>query len=309
MTTTRHLALAMVGLAALASVRAHAGTCGHAYLVEGQPPSAFAGITTGGSFSSYFWAWGAEAWDQGSWTAPLVTDGSGVAVNPGILWANSDACDGTVAGTGLLVEARTTASGGLFAVVAALGAEVDLDALQGGGAQSVAQPLPVPSVTSFVTGSDGDGAYADVGLAWSAPAASAWAVSDVGTVLVGYAVYAVTASGGGPVNTGDRSLFTRVGGTPTAPAPYITDDPDADGLLPATQTSCVVRVREGELYYFALSVILDGSGAPGGDPQADASAVETANVGACSAAVNADVTIFADGFEGGSTSAWSAAVP
>jgi hypothetical protein len=164
----------------------------------------------------------------------------------------------------------------------------------------------VPSVTSFVTGSDGDGAYADVVLAWSAPAASAWAVSDVGTVLVGYALFAITASAGGPVDTGDRSLFTRVGGTPTAPAPYITDD--ADGLLPAIQTSCVVRVREGALYYFALSVIVDGSGAAS-EPQADASAVETANVGACSAAVNADVTIFADGFEGGSTSAWSTAVP
>ncbi len=157
----------------------------------------------------------------------------------------------------------------------------------------------------FSTGTDAFGDYADVTLSWSAPA-SAWALSNVPTVLAGHGVYSITASGGGPIDDGDKSQLTRVEAAPGA-VPYITDDSDAaDGLLPASQTTCVVRIRPGESYYFALSLILDGSGAAGGDPQADASAVESTYVGACSGAAGADAAIFSDGFESGDTSAWSA---
>lgn len=288
----------------------HAGTCGHAYMVEGQAPPAFDGITIDGTFTSYFWAWGANTSDQGLWSAPLVPDGNGIAVNGGVLWSNSSNCNDVITGTGLLVENQTAASGGIFAIVAAQGAEVQIDELQGGSVQSSAQPVPRPSITSYSNGTDAFGDYADIGLGWTAPSSSAWALSDVGTVHVGYAVYFITAGGGGPIDTGDKSQFTRVEATANGTVPYITDDSDTtDGLLPESQTSCVVRIREGAIYYFSVSLIFDGSGSAGGDPQADASAVESTYVGQCSVGANADPFIFSDGFESGYTTAWSNAVP
>ncbi|MCD4748679.1 MAG: hypothetical protein K8R59_04825 [Thermoanaerobaculales bacterium] len=292
-----------------ASGIADAGTCDHAYMAEGQPAPAFDGINnTETGFTSYYWAWGANPSDQGSALALLVDDATGIAVNPGILWANSDSCSGIVEGVGLLVEAQSTSNGGKFAVVALQGVEIEIDYLQA-GTQSSAQTIPVPAVTGYDIGTDGFGGYADITLQWSAPSSSAWALSDVTAVHVGYAVYSITAGAGGPVDNGDRSQFIRVEATPGT-APYINDDSDtADGLLPASQLSCLVRIRQGEVYYFALSLIFDGSGAAGGDPQADASAVESTYVGACSAAADFDPVIFADGFESGDTTAWSDTVP
>ena len=131
-------------------------------------------------------------------------------------------------------------------------------------------------------------------------------VSDVPGVLAGFAIWFVTESAGGPVNTGDKSLLTRAEATANGSTPYIIDDPDtSDGLLPASQESCTIRIRSGEVYFFSLSLIFDGSGASGTDPQADASAVETTYVGASSAAANEVTTIFIDGFETGDTSMWS----
>lgn len=288
---------------------AHAGACDHAYMAEGQPAPALDGInSTETGFTSYYWAWGANPSDQGTAPALLVDDATGIAVNPGILWANSDSCSGVIEGTGLLVEAQTISDGGKFAIVALQGAEVQIDYLQA-GTQSSAQAVPTPTITGYSTGTDVFGNYVDVALSWSSPSPSAWALSDVTTVHVGYAVYSITASGGGPVNNGDKTQFTRVEATPGT-APFITDDSDTtDGLLPASQSSCLVRIRQGEVYYFALSIIFDGSGAVVGNPQSDASAVETVYLSACSEAASADSVIFTDGFESGDVSRWSASTP
>jgi len=283
-----------------------AGTCHHAFMVEGMAPPAIDGLNTSETgFVSFLWAWGANASDQGSVSVGLINDGGGIAVNPGFLWANSDNCNGSIGGTALLVERRTTNEGGRFALVVASSSEADIDSVQGAGLQSVAEPIPAPVITSVTTGSDGFGNFADVTLVWSVPT-TAWAVSDVSEVLAGYGVWFVTSSSGGPINTGDRSLMTRVGATVNGSAPYITDDPDtSDGLLPASRESCTVRIRSGEVYFFSLSLIFDGSGASGNDPQADASAVETTNVGAGSAGADEASTIFVDGFETGDSSMWS----
>ena len=292
------------------SITVHADTCDHAYMVEGQSPPAFDGINIDGTFTSYFWAWGVNTSDQDLWSAPLVNDGSGIAVNGGVLWSNSDNCDGFITGTGLLVENQTSSSGGIFAIVAAQGAEVQIDELQVGGVQSSAQTIPRASITSHTVGSDAGGDYADIGIAWSAPSSSAWALSDIGSVHVGYALYFITSGGGGPINTGDRSQFTRVRAAASDSLPYITNDSDTDdGFLPETQTSCTVRIRPGDSSYFALSLILDGSGAAGGNPQADVSAVETTYVSSSTTGANFVDWIFGDGFESGGTSAWSSTVP
>jgi hypothetical protein len=125
-------------------------------------------------------------------------------------------------------------------------------------------------------------------------------------VHVGYAVYFVTGS---PVNTGVKTSFTRLQAS-AGSAPYITNDSNADnGYLPASQQSCTVRIRSGQVYFFAIALRLDGSGATGGDPDADASAVETTYVSACSASASATGVIFADGFETANTSRWSQTVP
>jgi len=291
-----------------ASGIAYADACNYAYMAEGQPSPAFDGInSTETGFTSYYWAWGVNPSDQGTAPAFLVDDATGIAVNPGVLWANSDSCSGAIEGTALLVEAQTIANGGKFAIVAVQGAEIQIDYLQA-GTQSSAQTIPLPAVTGFNTGTDGFGGFTDITLQWSAPSPSTWALSNVGTVHVGYAVYFITSAGGGPVNTGDKGQFTRVGATANDTVPYITDDSGnntTDGLLPALQTSCLVRIRQGNVYYFSLSLIFDGSGAVGGDPQADDSAVESTYVGACSEGADAGSYIFSDGFESGDTSAWS----
>jgi hypothetical protein len=304
----RYLLIVVVLLAGIA-VLSHAGTCNHAYLAEGIQPPAFDGInTTDTGFLHYFWAWGTNPSDQGTCGAGLVDDGSGIAVNPGILWGNSDACSGSIEGTALLLEAQTTDSGGRFALVAMLAAEGQIDALQAGSLQSIAQYLPQPTATRSPSGTDDLGPYLDYALCWSEPAAG-WALSNVPSALAGYAVYWVTVSAGGPVNTGERTLFTRVLSAPGDTEPYITDDSDSpDGLLPASQTACLVRLREGEVYYFAISLIFDGSGSTTGEPQADSSAVETAYLSACSDGVFYS-PIFSDGFESGDTAEWSVAVP
>ncbi|MCD4748905.1 MAG: hypothetical protein K8R59_05970 [Thermoanaerobaculales bacterium] len=283
-----------------------AGTCHHSYFVEGVTPPAIAGInTTETGFVSYFWAWGANVSDQGSGSSGVVDDGGGIAVNPGFLWANVGDCSGEIDGAALLVEAQTTDEGGRFALVASSSAEADIDALQGVGLQSVAEPVPAPVITSMTTGSDAFGNYADVTPSWSTPT-TAWAVSDVADVLAGFAAWFVTASAGGPINTGDRSQLTRVEAAAGGSTPYITNDPDTpDGLLPASQESCTIRIRPGEVYFFSLSLIFDGSGASGTDPQADASAVETTYVGASSPGADGASAIFVDGFETGDTSMWS----
>lgn len=307
---TRLLAALLLGLAApLASVVAAAGTCHHAYLGEGHLPPAVAGLSSSETgFRAACWGWGAGPTQNGSAGLVLVDSGSGVALS-NLLWSNAAACTGDVTGTAVLLEAQTAGSGGKLAVVAQLGAEVQLDVAQGGALQSVAHTIPAPAVSGLATGSDAFGPFLDVTLAWASPSPETWALSNVPTVHVGYAVYVVTAAGGGPVSTGDRSLFTRVEAT-AGSQPYVTDDADTDdGLLPASQTSCHVRIRAGEVYYLALSLILDGSAATTGDPQTDPSAVETAYVGACSAGASATGVLFADGFETGTTGAWSGTVP
>lgn len=297
------LVLALLGAAAAA----HAGTCNHAYVAEGQRPPAFDGLHVADTgFVVRYWVWGRHPDVEGSDPSVLFDDGAGVAVSPGILWANSPDCVGAVAGTGILLEEPTASSGGRVALVAVAEAESDLDALQGAGLQSVAEPLPVPTVTPAGFGSDAFGGYADYLLSWTGPT-TAWALADVADPLAGYSLWAVPVTAGGPVNTGVRDSFGRVGATPGA-APYITDDPAlGDGLLPASQTSCTVRVHGGDIWYFALSMLLDGSAAVA-NPEADASAVETAYVGACSPAVAFDPLIFRDGFEDGTTGAWSGVV-
>lgn len=68
-------------------------TCDHAYLAEGGAPPAVTGINTVDTgFTTYYWAWGSNGSDQGSIPAGLVDDDAGVAISPGILWANSDGC-------------------------------------------------------------------------------------------------------------------------------------------------------------------------------------------------------------------------
>jgi len=291
-------------LAALVPVSpAHSGTCHHAYVVEGQEPPAFSGPTPSiPGFVIYYWAWGANHSDQGSVSAPVVGRESGVALNPGIIWANSDKCSGQIEGTGVLVEAPTASAGGSFALLAVDGAEGNVDALQAGSTQCVAQVIPRPMVTGFGLGSDGSGDYADVALRWTTPTDEAWAVSTISPVLAGYGVYYRTGSS---VDNGDKTQFAPVGAVPSESAPYVVDDDD--GLLPAAQTSCTVRIRPGQEYYFAVSLIFDGSGATSGNPQADESAVETVYVSACSDGVAAENEIFYDGFDSGDTSLWSAA--
>lgn len=301
------VAAAALTISLLSTPVSFAGTCHHSFIAEGTPPAAFEGINlTETSFTSYVWAWGANTSDQGSLAAGLVDDGTGIAVNPGFLWANSDNCAGEITGIGLLVEAQTAAEGGKVALVAAEGSEVHLDALQAGVTQSVAATIPVPQAVYAGSGTDGFGEYFDYTLAWTPPT-TAWALSDIPDVLAGYAVYVISASGGGPVNTGHKGGFARVEATPTGSAPYITDDTDTDGLLPASQTSCTVRLRPGETFFFALALIFDGS-ASSTDPQANPSAVETTVVSACTIPLREDGSLFADGFESGDTSAWSGTV-
>ena len=298
-----------VVLAALVPISwAQAGTCHHAYAVEGQAPPVFDGInTTGTGFVSYYWAWGENPSDQGSVSASFVDGGSGLALNNGILWANSDSCSGQIDGTGVLVEAQTASGGGLFALLAIGGAEGNVDALQAGADQCTAQAIPAPAVTGFVLGSDGFGDYADISLGWDPPLEAAWAVSTISPVHAGYGLYYRTGS---PVDNGDKAQFSRAEATPSGSVPYVVDDSDTeDGWLPAMQTQCRVRIRPGDGHYFALSLIFDGSGAVADDPQADASAVETLYVSASSNGVNASDSIFADGFESGNTSAWSDTLP
>jgi hypothetical protein len=305
--------LLLLWAAALAGSARVAGstTCDHAYVAEGGTPSAVTGMnTTDTGFTTYYWAWGSNGSDQGSTLAGLLDDDEGVAISPGILWANSDACGGTFAGTGLLLETQTVASGGSFALVAVQGAEVHLDLIQSGSLQSSAAAIPAPTRGGSTTGLDQYGAYLDVDLTWEPPVATAWALSNLSPVHVGYALYFVTAAAGGPVNTGARALFTRVGATASESAPYVTDDDGTDdGYLPATQLACTVRIRDGAVYYFALALRFDGSGAPGPEAQADASAVETAYVSSCSAGATTAEVLFADGFETGTTSRWSVAAP
>jgi hypothetical protein len=188
------------------------------------------------------------------------------------------------------------------------GVEAQVDQLQTSGERSVAQLFPAPVVDGFSSGADGLGAYTDVVLSWSAPSSVAWQVSDTAPVVAGYALYHGTAASGGPVTNGDRDQLTRLGAV-AGSTPYIVDDADTqDGLLNAAQDSCTVRVRpDGNTYFFAVSLILDGTGAVAGDPQADPSAVETRYVGASSLGVNAFDLVFGDGFESGDTSAWSEA--
>ncbi len=296
-------------LAALVPISSgHSGTCHHAYVVEGQAPPVFGGINTAGTgFVSYYWAWGENPSDEGSVSASFVDDGSGLALNSGILWANSDKCSGQIGGTGVLVQAQTASDGGLFALLAIDGAEGNIDALQAGADQCTAQAIPAPAVTGVVLGSDGFGDYADVSLGWDPPMEAAWAVSTISPVHAGYGLYYRTGS---PVDNGDKAQFSRVEATPNGSVPYVVDDSDTeDGWLPAGQTQCQVRIRPSDDHYFVLSLIFDGSGAVGGDPQVDASAVETLYVSASSSGVNATDSIFADGFESGDTSAWSDTEP
>jgi hypothetical protein len=283
------------------------GTCHHAYLAEGQPEPAIFGMnTTDPGFSSYFWAWGANPSDQSTEVAGLVDDGSGIAVNPGILWANVDTCSGLIEGTALLAETQSAESGGLYALVALTGADAQVDALQGFTGQSIAEIIPTPASAFAGSGSDAYGAYADFTLSWAASSGNAWSLSDPAKVHVGFALYFRT---GAPVTSGDKTAFTQVGVTPTGIDPYLMDDADTpDGLLPDTQHSCLVRVRPGANHFFALSLIFDGAGASSGDPQADPSAVETTHVSDSSHAVTTDIDIFADGFESGDTTAWSVVV-
>ena len=299
-----HLIVAAVTSISPAAV-AYAGTCNHAYVAEGQAPPAFAGVTTAESGFQYtLWGWGAYPTQHGSAGAVLLDAAGGVAV-AGLLWANAGTCTGQVTGTAVMVEATTEASGGKVAVIALDGAEVQLDEVQTalGGAQSLAGTIPPPTVLGLVSGSDEYGAFVDASLAWLAPPATTWALSNLPNVHVGYGVWATT---GAPVDTGERTAFTRVGGTPGL-APYVIGD--ADGLLPATAAGCTVRVRPSEVSYLALSLIFDGSAVVGGDP-ADPSAVETHMVSACSQAVDTTAgIIFADGFESGASSAWSATMP
>lgn len=299
----------ILALVTAAAANSYSGTCNNAYLAEGQLPPAFDGIqTTATGFVARFWVWGSSPSLFGSDPVGLTDDGTGVAVNPGVLWANSSNCTGSVGGTGLLLEAKSTSSGGLFALVAVAEAESDLDALQGGSLQSVAQSLPTLTVTSAGTGTDEYGPYSDYLVEWTAPT-TALALSDVTAPLAGYSLWMITLAGGGPVNTGDKTGFLRLGADVSASSPYVTDDPDSqDGLLPASQSSCHVRIRPNGTYYLALSVFLDGSAATG-DPEADPSAVETTYIGACSAAITpVDPLIFSDGFEDSTTNAWSATV-
>jgi hypothetical protein len=299
--------LVIVAALMIAPLGYAAGTCHHAYLAEGQPePAIFGMSTTDAGFTSYFWAWGGNPSDQGTENAGLVDDAGGIAVNPGILWANVDSCSGLIDGTALLVESQSTENGGIYALAMLAGADAQIDALQGSTGQSIAEAIPTPSSSFAGSGSDAFGLYADFSLSWNAPSGNAWALSDPVAVHAGFALYFRTGS---PVSNGDKAAFSLVGITPGS-APYILDDSDApDGLLPDSQLSCLVRVRPAANHYFALSLIFDGSGATTGDPQADPSAVETTYVSDCSHAVTSDIDIFADGFESGDTSAWAVSVP
>jgi hypothetical protein len=296
----------LIAVLTLCPAMSSAGTCHHAYVVEGQVPPAFAGInTTEVGFTTYYWAWGANPSDQGGESAEVVDDGAGLALNGGILWANNAACSGAITATGVLVEAQTASEGGRYAVLV-VEAEGNVDAIQPAGEQSIAESLPVPAITGVTTGADAYGSYVDFAIAWASPSGAAWALATVTPVLAGYAVYYRMET---PVNSGDKSQFARIDSTPGA-TPYITDDPDtADGLLPATHNHCTVRLRAGEDYFLATALILDGSGAMGTDPQADASAVHTTYVSACSPAASVADVLFADGFETSDTSAWSSTAP
>ncbi len=97
-----------------------------------------------------------------------------------------------------------------MALVAVQGAEIHLDIVQAGVTQSVAELIPEPQTIYVGAGSDGFGEYIDYGLSW-APPTGAWALSNISDVLAGYAVYLITASGGGPVDTGDKGGFTEWG--------------------------------------------------------------------------------------------------
>jgi len=289
---------------------APAGTCNNAYISEGQFPSAIEGIkTTDQGFISYVWAWGANSSDQGSAMVGLSNDDTGIAINPGFLFSNSDACTGSINGIGLLVQAQTASNGGVFALVSLDSAEGQIDRIQ--ESQSIGQPIPVPALRLADCGTDSFGEYVDYRLSWSQPSSSAWGVSNNSPILAGYSVFYNTNTSGGPVNNGDPTLFDRIGATASGSLPFITNDPDTqDGLIPSTQTECFVRVRKeaGIIYYFALSVLLDGTGAVGTDPQADLSAVETSYVGASSIGGTTDTELFSDDFETGDTSAWSSII-
>jgi len=284
-----------------------AGTCHHGYIAEGQLPPAFEGIaTTDAGFTVRLWAWGTNPSSSGTAPIGLVDTATGVAISPGFLWASSDACSGELDGVGVLVEAMSADDGGHFALVAVAEAEAQVDRIQETTGSSVATPIPRPRADWLASGTDGYGDYADVLLFWAAPESDAWSLSTAPSVLAGYAVYFNTASTGGPVQTGDTTSFTRVTAAATSSAPHVVDDPDTqDGLLPASAASCVVRIRPSEVYYFALALIFDGSGAAGGDPQVDASAIQSLYVSASSNPISTEMGIFSDGFESGSTSAWS----
>ena len=292
-------------LAALVpTLEAQTGTCHNAYVVEGATPPVFDGInSTSAGVNLAYWAWGENPSDQGTGQASVVDDATGMALNRGILWANSDNCTGQITGTGVLAQSLSTEDGGLFALLAIDGSEGNVDALQAGTEQCIAQPIPRPRSSGMVVGTDGYGAYADVYIYWELPPPEAVAVSTQTTLYAGYGVYYRT---GTPVDTGDKTQFIRVDTTASGTVPYILDDPDtSDGWLPATQTNCTVRVRPADDHYFAVSLIVDGTGATTGDPQIDPSAVETLYVSATSNKINAVEGIFADGFESGNTDAWS----
>jgi len=283
---------------------AQTGTCHNGYVTEGRTPPVFGGINSSSTgFDVEYWAWGENPSDQGTGQASVVDDGTGLALNSGILWANSDNCTGQISGTGVLVQSLSTVDGGLFALLAIDGSEGNVDALQDGTEQCVAQPIPRPTSGGMVVGTDGFGDYADVYLHWDLPPAEASAVSTQTSLYAGNGVYYRTET---PVDTGDKSQFVRVDTTASGTVPYILDDPDtSDGWLPVTQMNCTVRVRPSDDHYFVVSLIVDGSGATSGDPQIDPSAIETLYVSASSNSINAVEVIFADGFESGDTNAWS----
>jgi hypothetical protein len=190
-------------------------------------------------------------------------------------------------------------------LVAVADTEAQVDRIQETTGSSVATPIPRPRADWLAGGTDGYGDYADVLLLWDSPESDAWSLSTALSVLAGYAVYFNTASTGGPVQTGDTTSFTQVIAT-VGSAPYVLDDPDTpDGLLPASVATCVVRIRPSEVYYFALALIFDGTGAAGTDPQADASAVQSLYVSASSNPISTEMGIFSDGFESGDMAAWS----
>jgi hypothetical protein len=248
------------------------------------------------------WAWGANSSSADTSPVGLTDDAGDVALSPGFLWANAATCTDPLTGTAVLIESQSLDTGGRYALVVSSQVEGVVDRLQIGGEQSVATALPTPVVDGFATGSDDFGPYTDFQFTWPTPTGTAWAVSDVPTVLAGFRLW---FTAGASVLTGDQTQFAPLGTTPGT-APFVIDDPDADdGLLPATANATTVRVRPGTATFIALSLLVDGTGATSGDPQADASAVETSVVSAPTEATADGSFLFADGFESGNTTVWS----